>query len=193
MMCRKLSLAALFCSVLPLTSASALPVNYCKDGPGIDLVGDGCVSAQGDGFYSNAGGGDPEAKVEEAILQATGVAVDIALFGASDSNPSFFTFTPNDGASLTVSTNGSWSVNNGTWISYITIKGSNSFALYSLSPATASGIYTTLGLLTNGGQQPDVSHIRFWTTGSNTAVPEPATAAMLALGAGAVLRRRNRK
>lgn len=182
---------ALVCSVA--SSAVASPVVFCKDGPGIDLVGDGCISGEGnaypndgDGIYSNAGGGDPEAKVEEAIFQATGVAVDIALYGKSDDNASLFVFNPVDPATVQ---SGTWSVIDGTLIAYITVKGANSFALYELATPTASGTYTTLGILNNGGQQPDTSHISFWTVRS-TAVPEPLTGGLVLLGTALAVRRR---
>ena len=174
-----------------VASASASPVLFCKDGPGIDLVGDGCVSGEarpypngGDGIYDNAGGGDPEAAVELAIFQATGVAVDIGLYGASDSDASLFSFLPVDPAT---SQSGSFSVLDGTLISYITVKAANSFALYQLAPPASTGTYTTAGILNNGGQQPDVSHIRFWTVAS---VPEPMTGGLVLLGSALAFRRR---
>lgn len=183
-------------TVIFAASAVASPVLFCKDGPGIDLVGSGCISGTapgypggGDGIYDNAGGGDPEAKVEQAILQATGSIVDLVLYGKSDANPGLFSFTPNSGANLVASLSGAWSVLDGTAISYITIKAANSFALYKISPASASGVYSTIGMLTNGGQQPTVSHISFWTS-SSSSVPEPMTGALLLMGCAPLLRKR---
>ena len=150
----------LFCS----SSAFTDPVLFCKDGPGINLISDGCISGAsshypggGDGFYSNTDGGDPESAVEAAILGATGVAVDISLLGEIDFG---------DGGALS----GSWDF--GSAVAYITVKAANSFALYDVEGAT-SGSWTTAGILTNGGQQPGVSHIRLW--GTPASVPEPAT------------------
>jgi hypothetical protein len=187
---------ALFVAV-PSFNASAAPVLFCKDGPGINLVTTGCISGEsnaypggGDGIYSNAGGGDPESKVEQAILQATGVAVDISLYGASDANPSLFSFNPTP---LTNNTSGTWTVLDGSLIQYITIKAANSFALFALSgTGAATGAFNTLGILNNGGQQPNVSHMRFWTS-KVSEVPEPATGLLMLLGAGAALRGRRKK
>lgn len=172
----------------------AAPVRFCKDGvhsanPAINLVTTGCVSAGGDGFYSNAGGGDPEAKVEQAILHANGNVVDLMLYGKSDANPGFFTFMPADPATAQ---SGTWSVNDGTLISYITVKASSGFALYELAAPASSGTFSTLGLLTPSGNQPNVSHISFWTTDPGSPpVPEPSTLALLAAPiALAVFRRR---
>lgn len=177
--------------------AQAVPVIFCKDGPGINLVTQGCISGEargypggGDGIYSNAGGGDPESAVETAILAATGSAVDISLYGKSDSNASLFTFS----GSLNSLQSGTWDVvNNSVLIKYITIKAANSFSVYELAGGGANnGPFTTLAMLNNGGQQPTVSHISFWTV-SAQAVPEPASWAMLIAGfaaVGGMLRRR---
>jgi len=182
--------------------ANAVPVLYCKDGPAIDLVTTGCISGTargypggGDGIYSNAGGGDPVAAVQTAIFGATGANVALTLYGKSDSNPSLFTFTPTDPATANA---GTWDVvNNSIFIKYITVKAANSYALYELPGAGAnSGNFSTLGILNNGGQRPDVSHISFWTAasgGPKGGVPEPGEWAMMLAGfgmIGAVFRQR---
>lgn len=167
--------------------ASAAPVLYCNDGPGIDLVNDGCISGEasgypggGDGVYSNAGGGDPEAAVEAAILGATGLAVDISLYGKSDVNPSLFALTGAPGQS------GTWDVLDDTIdIAYITVKAANSFALYAVGGAN-SGVWSTLGILNNGGNQPNLSHISFWTAGDVSDVPVPAALPLFLAGLGAM-------
>src|SRR5690606_10873264 len=90
--------AALAMGVTAPVSAAA--VLYCSRG-GIDLVNDGCISGSssaypgnGDGVYSNAGGGDPLAAVHAAITAATGTApTGLSLYGKSDKNASLFSFT----------------------------------------------------------------------------------------------------
>lgn len=170
-------------------TASADPILFCNNGPGIDLVADGCISGQsrhyvngGDGVYSNAGGGDPEAAVEAAILAATGSSVDISLYGKSDSDAGLFSFT----GVASAATSGTWDVlDDLVEIAYITVKAANSFALYAVEGAN-SGLFSTAGILNNGGSQPVVSHISFWTTGAGTPppppVPEPATLFLLSAG-----------
>ncbi len=184
------------------STAFAVPTLYCVDGPGgnntqsIDLVTTGCISGTsnsypngGDGEYSNAGGGDPEAKVEAAIFDATNTVVDISLYGKSDVNPTLFTFNVADPSTVF---NGTWSVKDGTLISYITVKAANSFALYELASPASSGVFDSIGILNNPGNQPTVSHISFWTA-AHTSVPEPATAGLLLaglLGFGARVRKK---
>lgn len=189
------SLTTFLVCLLWVSSAVATPVIFCKDGPGIDLVNDGCISGTargytggGDGIYSNANGGDPEAKVEQAILGATGTAVDIFEIGNSEDNPSLFTFTPGD---PTTSQSGTWTVNAGTLVAYITVKAANSFALFEISPKSSTGSYDTAGILTNGGSQPNASHITFW--GTETEVPEPASIILLGAGLMGVVRSRRSK
>lgn len=184
---------------LTAAAASASPVLFCKDGPGIDLVNDGCISGSargypggGDGVFSNSGGGDPESAVEAAILGATGVAVDIELFGKSDDNPGLFSFSAGpDGQN-----SGTWDVlDNLVGIAFITVKASNSFALYDVGGAN-SGSFTTEGILNNGGQQPGVSHISFWTGPGGSSVvlvPLPVALPLFAsalIGTGFLVRRR---
>ncbi|MEH6557359.1 MAG: PEP-CTERM sorting domain-containing protein [Oceanicoccus sp.] len=183
---------ALVLSVGTALSANAAPILFCSNGS-IDLVNDGCISGSasgylngGDGIYSNSGGGDPEADVEAAILAATGASVDISLYGKSDNDnsASLFAFT----GSVPTATDevggqsGDWDVlDNAIEVAYITIKAANSFALFDVQGSN-SGTWNTEGILNNGGSQPGVSHISFWTVGGTTNVPEPGTFVLLSMG-----------
>ncbi len=165
--------------LLSITStAAAAPVD-CISAAGLPCVADsGDVLANG--VVVHVSGNDTEAVVEAAIEIATGIAVDIQLYGKSDDNPTLFSFANFDeGSSLEDSKAGTWALTGAGAISYITVKAANSFVVFAYNPAATSGTYSTEGIFNNGGQQPDVSHISFWTT---KEVPEPASMALLGAG-----------
>jgi len=177
-MSRRCFKAAIFALAFVPQFCSALPIS-CTLGAGLP-----CVVHKGDllanGVVVPNSGNDFEPTVEAAIRSATGLGLDLFLYGKSDSDPEKFNFLNfSSGGSLTDSKSGEWSVLDGTLISYISIKAANSFLLFAFEPAY-SGAYSTLGILTPGGQVPTVSHISFWATSANAAVPEPASIALLA-------------
>ena len=176
---------------------SAAPFLTCSTGnAALDLIAVGCISRDGDGFFSQPG--DTEAKVEQAIFQATGRTIDLTLYGKSDDNPGLFSFSPGDPATAQ---SGTWDVlNNNVLIKFLTVKAAAGYALFEFAGAGVnSGSFSTAGLLTsNGKNQPNVSHMSFWTAPVNNpdAIPEPATWAMMLGGfglAGAAMRRRGSK
>ncbi len=168
--------AAAFAVTVFMTGA--LPANatlvLCSNG-GIDLVSQGCY----------APGNDNPAAVLAAITQATGAApANLTLYGKSDGNPSLFSFSPNPPAGAL---SGTWSVLNGTPIAYLTVKAGPQFALYQLSPPSSSGTWTTAGLVVGRGNQPEPSHLSFWTDDGFEAmavapVPEPGAYALVGSG-----------
>jgi len=170
--------------------AFAAPVN-CAASSGLP-----CVANAGDtlfgGFVVDNSGNDKEDAVESAIQLATGSFVDLILYGKSDDNPELFTFTDLSGPALESSKTGSWEVKDGTLIDYLTVKAANSFVVYFLG-GQSIGTFTTEGILNNGGQQPDLSHLSFWVTNGGETVPEPVTLLLMGAGVGsAILRRRRR-
>jgi len=147
----------------------------CDSGGGLDCrydVGDvlfgGLVAA-------NAGGGDPEATVQAAIQIANGgVFTDITLLGKSDG-----------GYGNSVSgQSGTWTIPD--FASFITVKAANSVNVFAVNPASKTGVWDTLNLITNGGQQANVSHISYWSGPGSVPpggqVPEPAS--VLLFGSG---------
>jgi len=167
-----------------LASANIAPFDYCAsgfNGPGVGLlptqtltafVNDGCISGEhqkgvtpdSDGFYVEAGGGDTASAVEQSILFAQGLSVTLDPVAASITGMG--------------DTSGTWSTTQDA--QYITIKAANGYALYYLgAPGKTSGDWTTSGILNNGGQQPNVSHVDLWSV-APSGVPEPKMTLLLA-------------
>ncbi|MGK2285163.1 PEP-CTERM sorting domain-containing protein [Pedomonas sp. V897] len=190
---RKLAGSALLaaCAFLtPAGEADAGAVN-CIEGPGgnnttsINLVIDGCVASKNDPFdvYTS---NDKEVAVENAIRVATGVAVDISLYGKYEAgvDSSLFEITPittKDGGGILT---GEWRIlDPNVFVKYITIKAANSYILYELAGGGAnSGTFSTAALVNGGGKTPGLSHISFWLAPRTTEVPEPAPLALLGVG-----------
>lgn len=172
------------------TNAFATPV-ACISESGLPCVADSGDVLVGGTVVPNSGN-DFENILEAAIETATGVAVDLELYGKSDANPELFSFSGfNKGNSLEESTSGIWNVLAGVPISYISIKADTAFVVYAANEL-ATGTYSTLGILTNGGRQPTVSHISFWTK-ETTEVPEPVTGLLLTIGTLGGILARNKK
>jgi hypothetical protein len=131
-------------------------------------------------------GNDDEATVEGVILAETGVTVDLDLYDKSDGGPVLTTVTGGGGLS------GTWDViDDSILITYVTVKAGNFFTLYEYNPGQNSGDWTTAGILNNGGQQPAMSHLSFWTgpntfPGGDPVVPEPMTMGLFGGGLGAL-------
>lgn len=190
----KAILAAAAVAAMFAASPASAAATLCSTGGFADLTG-GC----------RALGNDDEADTEAAIEQATGAFVDLTLYGKSDDDDDFDLFTFYDGpdqtgnivdfATLQTLLDGSWSVNDGTLIQYLTVKAGPEFLVFELPGAgSATGNFSTLGIeVGRNGNQPELSHLSFWTAG--VAIPEPATWAMLITGFGLVggaMRRRDR-
>jgi hypothetical protein len=90
---------------------------------------------------------------------------------------------------------GEWFNPNNLKVDYITFKAGTQFIVYDVNSQTYSNgdgqWWSTAGLLNDGGKQPDLSHITFW---SKTPVPVPAAVWLLGTGlAGLVGIRRKMK
>ena len=202
------------------TVGGPVPTAYCRNpidtaGPyqTLDLETVGCLSGSGPnaypdpmgGLYNNTDGlylspGDEETRVEQAIMMATGELVDLQLYkefqDASASSSGIQIWVENGKKQFTWAFE-PWliaAIQAGTTdIGYLTIKGANSYALYEIPTGVYAGRYSTEGLLTNGGSQAQVSHIRFWTQVDYNVVPTPAAIGLFGLGALALgLPRRRR-
>lgn len=177
---RAIASAALAAVVMASAAPASAAVLLCQDGPGIDLTANQCVYNR----LVSGSDNDNVTAVKEAIFEATGVNVDISLFGKTPDNLALFSFTPSGDPSGELVVD--WTVLNGTKIKYVTIKAANEFKVYEyLGLGAISGQVSTAGMLTpNLRNQPDISHISFWTAG--VAVPEPSAWALMILGFGAV-------
>lgn len=181
-MIRKISLylgAPMAIAIAAASPASAARV-LCTAGPGLDLIAQACV------YNPELAGNDNDslANVTQAIFEATGASVSLTLYGKSDeSTASLFSFS--NGVDGQFSTN--WSTLDGTRINYVTVKAAGEFKVLQLAGLGAnSGIATSLDMLTaNARNQPEISHISFWTSAA-VAVPEPGAWAMMILGFGVV-------
>nr|WP_207974747.1 PEPxxWA-CTERM sorting domain-containing protein [Parafrankia sp. BMG5.11] len=167
-------LTAAACAAIAFAVPAGAAPPLCSSGPGINLTTDPCI----------ASGNDNLASVEAAIAAATGIDVsllNLTLYGKSDDNPGLFSFSPN--ANPTDGKETTFTVLDGTLISYVSLKAGTDFKVYQLPTATS---ISSLGILVGKGNQPDISHLSFWTTPNAPAVPEPATWAMMLFGFGAV-------
>lgn len=99
-----------------------------------------------------------------------------------------------DGACLDSGcTEGTWSFAAGLsnlMIAFIEISAAGGSKLYQLSDFAVAGVWNTHDLLTGGNTIPGLSHMDFYAAVPNSGtggspVPEPSTAALLALGVGA--------
>jgi hypothetical protein len=180
---------------------------------GINLETTGCLSGSGpsaypdpgkykntDGLYGSSGGGDSEARVEQSVLLATGEVVDLLLYRESGSGSStgggIQVWVENSGKQITWAFEQSLInlIQAGTInIGYLTIKASNSYVLYEIPTGVFAGRYSTEGILTSGGSQPNVSHVRFWKEIDYVTVAEPGAVALFGLGLLALGLRRQRR
>ena len=108
------------------------------------------------------------------------------VFGSPLGLTALYKFTPPSGSEIT---SGLWN-----WaaagVSYISVKAGNGFVLYSVDPTATSGSWTTAGLSDkfdkHGNEKlKGLSHYTLWAGAPTSAVPEPATWAMMIIGFGA--------
>lgn len=160
--------------------AAAVP---CAFGSGFECVVDAGDTLAG-GVTVGPSGNDKEMYVEAAIELVTGSPIDLMLLG--DDTDANFTAISGDGGF------------SGTWTSavdlvdWITVKAANSFIIFEVTPAAMAGTWDTAGILNKGGQQPNLSHIRFWK-GPGEPVPEVGAMALVLLGLGGLLMARRRR
>jgi len=138
----------------------------------------GCGTASGLPCY--ASGNDHEGDVEDYIAQATGLDVDLTLYGKSDDGTAVrFNFTGLG------TKDGTWDVVDPTVkIAYVTVKAGSGYAIYDVG-GVGDAFWTTSGILNGGGKQPKLSHLSFWTV-PTSSVPEPTTWLTLIAGFGMI-------
>jgi hypothetical protein len=103
---------------------------------------------------------------------------DISLNFLGDTNTLFpGTFTGSGG------TSGTWSLP-GYTVNFFSVKAGNEFIIYRLGTPSSAGLWSTAGLTNQRGQLRALSHLSFF--GAQSAVPEPATWAMMILGFGLI-------
>ncbi len=111
-----------------------------------------------------------------AGLNITDIPMFLAKLDINDSgNVSSRAGPEGSNFSMTVATDrksGTWSTDQGNIVAYMTVKASNSYALYKYNPLASSGLWSTIDLSNGGGNQPAISHISFWGV-KVTDIPEP--------------------
>ncbi len=167
--------------MLTAERAHAVSLSGC-----VDMAGLPCTANSGDvlagGVIVPMNGNDKENIVEAALQSATGMMVDLTLLGKSDGG--YGTYNMGMPADPSTTQSGTWMTPD--TVAYYTVKAANSFNLFSTGGGATSGSYSTMSILNNGGNQPMVSHISFWSVKSTppgtTPTPEPST--MMLLGSG---------
>lgn len=195
-----------FLSMVAMAMPSHAAINDCgtDDGTPAGMFNSACANlgvfaggtTLGSGFTINTAGNDFEADVEAALADL-GISANLESLGKTDDNPplNFEFFDLSTDPATSIGTNpagtstGGWKYVPGQKIvDFLTIKASTSFKIYRYVPAASDGRYSTTGLINNGGQQANVSHITAWRQ-----VPEPASLALLAFGVIALVALRRRR
>lgn len=147
-------------------------------------------------YRSIFSGNDSLSSVQAALI-LLGLPSDITLIGKTDDNPLLFNIFDSDGDPVDLNNgvgSGFWELNSGdNIVAYMTIKAGSSIRIFQYLPFASDGRYTSLGITVGKGNQPNVSHISFWTV-DYTTTPEPASLALFAFGlAGYSAMRRRRR
>lgn len=165
--------AAAFALVGMTTAASASTVQPCATNSGLTCLVDQFQ------FGSGNSGNDKEASVEAALAAALGLtSIDLTLLGKSGS------FGP-----AVSGKSGTWTVPSA--VSYVTVKAANSYLIFNGGNAL-TGPWSTMGIINGGGNQPNVSHISYWSGGPAQVIPLPAGGVLLLTGLLALGLRRRR-
>jgi hypothetical protein len=175
-MLKQIALAA----VLAVSTLAAAPAWATSK---VEILNAPCSLTTGCLFSGND---NDAADIEAAYADAFG--------GAPLGLTSLYKFTP--GGKMT---SGEWNWAAGG-VAYISVKAGNNFMFYQVDPTATSGFWTTAGLSDKfdkyGNEKlKDLSHYTLWAGAPGSAVPEPATWAMMIIGfgtAGGMIRSRRR-
>ncbi len=128
-------------------------------------------------------GNDKEETVEAALFDVFGSFIDIMEVAKSDDLVS-------RGLSITGagSSSGTWTYVGAEELYLLTVKAANDFSIFSIEGLT-TGPWSTVGLVNNGGNTPNISHVTVWKLvgGTTTPIPEPGTLTLMLIGLGGLL------
>lgn len=151
-------------------------------------IGGNDQDSYGGGGITNVN--DPDGDSSDGMEGIFGISTwsEIARIDAPGTSDGILSMTYTNGKS------GGWSVSSWAGIAQamLVVKGSNGFIAYLMDLSSTSGTWNTVGLLNNGGRQPDISHLTLYTTSGPAPIPLPAAGFLLlgALGGLAALRRK---
>ncbi|SNS32416.1 PEP-CTERM protein-sorting domain-containing protein [Sphingomonas laterariae] len=166
-----------------LLGAMAVATVAAPASAAVTIVNDKCVSVSDSAGCLFNGNIAAQFTAETQSVYNAARDPDISLthlFKSDDGQGFLGTITFDDASE----TSGTWSTN-GFLVDYLAVKAGSQFVLYSIAPAS-SGTWSTAGLVNGRGIKRELSHLSFFGSAVQAAVPEPTSWAMMIAGFGLI-------